>query len=215
VVLFMNKGMKKKLLLLRHAEHEAAHLHQFIGSTDIGLSELGRSQAASVVSFIKGYRPSRYFCSPLKRCLETIQPLQGISIEINPDLREVDFGSWERKTFDQIQTLDPEIVNQWADFSPAFSFPGGERLEDFLIRIQRAASAITSCSEDTILAATHAGVIRALLCHFLGLDPRQYVLFNVDYGSLTVLDLFGDKGVLTGLNHSCFSEGSMLWDKSF
>ncbi len=207
--------MKKKLLLLRHAEHEAAHLHQFIGSTDIGLSEHGRRQAASLISLIRRYRPGRCLCSPLKRCLETIQPLQGISTEINADLREVDFGSWERKTFDEIQQSDPETVNQWADFSPAFSFPGGERLEDFLIRIQRAASTFVSCPEETILAVTHAGVIRALLCHFLGLHPRQYVLFNVDYASLTILDLFGGKGVLTGLNHSCFSEDTTSWDTLF
>ncbi len=211
----MNKEMKKKLLLLRHAEHEAAHLHQFIGSTDIGLSEHGRGQAATLVSLIKRYRPDRCFCSPLKRCLETIRPLQGISTEINLDLREVDFGFWERKTFDEIQESDPQIVNQWADFTPAFSFPGGERLEDFLIRIQRAASTVISCPEATVLAVTHAGVIRALLCHFLGLYPRQYVLFNVDYASLTILDLYDDKAVLTGLNHSCFSECTMPWDTSF
>jgi alpha-ribazole phosphatase len=211
----VHSEMKKKLFLLRHAEHEAAKYHQFIGSTDIGLSEHGRRQAELLASLVQRHQPGRCLCSPLKRCIETIQSLQGISIEINADLREVDFGSWERKTFEQIQTSDPEIVNQWADFSPAFSFPSGERLEDFLIRIQRVASAITSCPEDAILAVTHAGVIRALLCHFLGLHPRQYVLFSVDYGSLTILDLFGDKGVLTGLNHSCFSEDKTPWETSF
>jgi broad specificity phosphatase PhoE len=130
-----------------------------------------------------------------------------MSIKIDPDLREVDFGFWEGKTFDQIRISDPEAVNRWADFDSAFSFPGGEQLEDFLIRMQRAAASLASCPEDNVLAVTHAGVIRALLCHFLGLHPRQYVLFNVDYASLTILDLFGDKGVLKGLNYPCFSEG--------
>jgi broad specificity phosphatase PhoE len=148
------------------------------------------------------------------RCRETLQPLSGIQSEIDSDLREVDFGSWEAKTFDQIQISDPEAVNQWAAFDPAFSFPGGEKLDDFLVRMQRVASALISCPEDTILAVTHAGVIRALLCHFLGLHPRQYVLFNVDYASLTILELFGDKGVLKGLNYPYFSEGIKPWDKS-
>jgi alpha-ribazole phosphatase len=205
--------VKKKLLLLRHAEHKAARYHQFVGSTDIALSEQGRRQAIAVIPFIEKHRPCRCFCSPLSRCLETIQSLPGLSVDIDPDLREVDFGAWEGKTFDQIQLSDPEAVNRWAKFDPAFSFPGGEQLEEFLLRVQKVAAAIVSCREDTILAVTHAGVIRALLCHFLGLHPRQYVLFNVDYASLTILELFGDKGVLTGLNYPCIS-GDIKWDKS-
>jgi alpha-ribazole phosphatase len=197
--------VKKELLLLRHAEHRAAQHHSFIGSTDIALSEQGHRQAASITCLVEKYRPARCLCSPLRRCLETIQPLSGLPVEINNDLREVDFGAWEEKTFDQIRKSDPEVVNRWADFDPAFSFPGGERLKEFLIRVKRIASVLVSCPEDTILVVTHAGIIRALLCHFLGLHPRQYVLFDVDYASLTILELFGDKGVLTGLNYPCLS----------
>jgi alpha-ribazole phosphatase len=192
--------VKKNLLLLRHVKHAAAENHTFIGSTDVGLAESGHLQAASLVSFLQSYQPERCFCSPLKRCLETISPVSGIRIEINPDLREVDFGRWEGMTFDQIQQSDPVAINQWADFSPDFSFPGGERLDDFLVRVRRVADAITSCPEKTILVVTHGGVISALICHFLGLHPRQYVLFNIEFGSLAILDLFGDKGVLRGLN---------------
>ncbi len=200
--------MKKKLLLLRHAAHKAEHHSQFYGRTDFVLSEQGCRQAASLASFIKKYQPEACFCSPLKRCLETVRALSGISIEINPDLQEVDFGFWEGKTFDQIHQLDPAAVQRWADFDPAFAFPGGEGLEEFLIRIRRVAAVIVDHPANTLLAVTHAGVIRALLCHFLGLHPRQYVLFNVDYASLTILELFGDKGVLAGLNYPCFSEGT-------
>jgi alpha-ribazole phosphatase len=204
--------VRKKLLLLRHALHAAAQNHKFYGCTDVGLSEQGHLQAASLISTIEKHRPERCVCSPLLRCRETIQTLIGMPIEIDPDLREIDFGSWEGKTFDQIQQSHPAAVNQWAKFDPAFSFPGGERLEDFLIRVQRAAHAIVSCPEKTVLAVTHAGVIRALLCYFLGLHPRQYILFNVDFASLTTLELFDDKGVLTGLNYQSFNEGLLPWD---
>ena len=194
--------VNKQLLLLRHARHAAAENHTFIGSTDIELSEEGRRQAASMDAFLQPYHPERCFCSPLKRCIETIRTFAGLQVEISPDLREIDFGNWEGKTFDQIQEMDPEAVNQWSCFDPEFSFPGGERVSDFLVRIDHVATALASCPEKTILVVTHAGIIRALICHFLGLSPRQYLLFNIQFGSLAILELFGDKGVLAGLN--CF-----------
>jgi alpha-ribazole phosphatase len=134
--------VKKNLLLLRHARHAAAEYHGFIGSADVGLDEDGRLQAASIEPLLQSYQPERCFCSPLKRCIETIKPFSQIQVEINPDLREVDFGRWEGMTFDQIRQSDPAAINQWANFDPEFSFPGGERLEDFLNRARRAADFI-------------------------------------------------------------------------
>jgi broad specificity phosphatase PhoE len=186
-----------------HADSES---RRFYGSTDISLSDRGHRQAAAVVSAIQAYRPERHFCSPLQRCLETIQPIAKSSIEILSDLREVDFGSWEKKTFDEIQAENLAAVNRWGEFDPAFAFPGGERLEDFFERIRRVASFMADVPEKTVLAVTHAGVIRSLICHYLGLNPRNYVLFNVDYCSLTVLEIFKDRGVLLGLNYPCSKE---------
>jgi len=171
-----------------------------VGSTDFGLSESGRLEAASITLLIKARRPECCLCSPLMRCIQTAECISGVRFEINPDLREIDFGSWEGRTFEEIQQSDPAAVDRWAAFDPDFSFPGGERIADFSARVRSVADALVARPEETILAITHAGIIRALICHFLGLHPRQYVLFNVDYASLTVLDLFDGRGVLAGLN---------------
>jgi alpha-ribazole phosphatase len=186
--------------------HAAVESRGFYGSTDIRLSDRGQLQAAAIVSAIHEYHPERYFCSPLQRCLETIQPVADLPIEILPDLREVNFGSWEGKTFEEIQAVDPVVVDRWAEFDPAFAFPGGECLGDFLERIRSVGSFMASVPEQTVLAVTHAGVIRSLICYYLGLSPRNYVLFNVDYCSLTIVEIFKDKGVLLGLNYHCSKE---------
>jgi alpha-ribazole phosphatase len=192
--------MKKTLLLLRHAKHAASESRSFIGSTDIELSAEGRHQADAMIPFLQEHQPERCLCSPLVRCRETISSFAGITKEIDVDLREADFGRWEGKSFEQIQEMDSDAVAQWANFDLNFSFPGGERLSDFCDRIDRVAESIAGCPENTILAVTHAGVIRALICRFLGLHPRQYLLFHVDYCSLAILDLFDGKGVLRALN---------------
>ena len=53
---------------------------------------------------------------------------------------------------------------------------------------------------DTVLAVTHGGIVRAMICHILGLRPRNYVLFDVAHAACAVIDVFEDKGVLSGLN---------------
>lgn len=53
-----------------------------------------------------------------------------------------------------------------------------------------------------MLAVTHGGVIRAMLCRLLGLSPRQYVLFEVGYAGMAVVHLYDGKGVLAGLENA-------------
>lgn len=200
-------GKVKRVLLLRHGSHAFSLDRTFIGSTDVSLSEQGRREAVALRELIQAWRPERCLSSPLKRCRETIDLASGIAVEALPDLREIDFGRWEGKTFDAIRSIDPDLVDRWARFDPEFGFPGGERLADFAARIGRVAGVIASCPETTVLVATHAGVIRALICHFLGLDLRHYLLFNVDYASLAIVNLFGDRGVLAALNSGPCKEG--------
>jgi alpha-ribazole phosphatase/probable phosphoglycerate mutase len=54
--------------------------------------------------------------------------------------------------------------------------------------------------EAKIGVMTHGGVIRTMICLALGLDAKNYLLFDVRPASLTVLELFDQGGVLSGLN---------------
>jgi broad specificity phosphatase PhoE len=51
------------------------------------------------------------------------------------------------------------------------------------------------------VAFTHGGVIRVALCRLLGLDSRQYLLFDVGPGCVARVQLYGGLGVLTGLHN--------------
>lgn len=194
---------RKTLLLLRHGATAPNSERRFIGSTDHPLSSFGRRQLTTAASSLRAYNPERCFCSPMRRCLETARavlagsPLQP---EILPELREIDFGDWEGKTFEETQTSNQACIQHWAKFDPAFCFPGGERLADFISRVKRAAKQISSSPHSSVVVVTHGGVIRLLICHFLGLRMRKYVLFEPAPGSLTVMNLFDSgKGTLAAL----------------
>lgn len=203
----------KTLILVRHGLLASQHRHRFIGSTDLPLAREGGQQAEALAEVLAGLhaihpsgvpetgaQPLRVLCSPLRRARETAEVVArrlGLEIEIDPDLREIDFGQWEGLTFEEILALDPHRVNQWAEYNPAFSFPGGEALGDFQARVRRAADRMASEPSETLLAFTHGGVIRAMICYLLGLQFRQYLLFDIRPASLTTLQLFHHKGVLT------------------
>ena len=197
--------MARHVLLLRHGELGPAHAGRFWGRTDVPLCDTGRQQAQRLAAMLRSYKIDRCLCSPLLRTRQTAELAlagAGIDSHLDPDFREIDFGDWEGKTFAEIEHACPDAVKQWADFADDFAFPGGESLAGFLRRIRSIADRIAADPAETLLAVTHGGVIRALICHYLGLSPRQYVLFDVRCATLTRIDLFDGRGVLVGLNLS-------------
>jgi len=196
--------MAKKMLLARHASTGTRNFGRFIGSSDIPLGENAAEEIARLASVIAEYRPTATFCSPMQRAVRTADMLAERTmigaIHVTEDLREVDFGRWEGLSFDEIAENDSELVKRWSIWSPEFTFPDGEAIADFLGRTGSNAEKLASCPEETILVVAHGGVVRAMLCHLLGLPTKHYLLFDVKPARLATLDLFPEGGVLTGLN---------------
>lgn len=163
----------------------------------------GIGQATRFAAELGRRRPTRCYCSPLARTRQTariISEATGLPVTMDSELREVNFGEWEGLTFDQASARNPEAIARWASFSDDFAFPGGESLREFLGRIQRMADRLAADPAERTLVITHGGVIRALICHLLGLSPRSYVLFEIQCAALTTIKLFEGRGVLAGLN---------------
>jgi broad specificity phosphatase PhoE len=120
---------------------------------------------------------------------------------VDARLAEVDFGRWEGLTIEQVTADDAEAVERWAKGARDFAFPGGEKLSDFADRVVEVANAMAEDQCETVVAFTHGGVIRHLICHYLGLPFKRHpLLFEIHYASLSTIALFNGKGVLSGLN---------------
>ena len=192
----------KELLLIRHGESLHAG-ERYIGRTDTPLTTHGHTQAEWIANRLcEGALDAVYVSSSL-RARETIRPLlnkQQMDCVVEADLREIDFGSWEGLSFEEIQAQAPELVTEWALNRMDFCFPGGERLDAFWKRVCRVGDVLASAPGQRLAVVTHGGVIRYLLCHFLGLAPEQHRMFQVDLGSITTLTLQDGFAVLKGLN---------------
>lgn len=195
--------MEKTIFLVRHGETDGNKDRRFIGSTDLPLNSAGREQVSSLKPLIGRIDIGRCICSPYLRCRETAGILlrdSSLNVSTDERIKEADFGKWEGLTFSEISASYPEDVRRLMAFDDKFTFPQGETLRDFLARIRSFALHIDDSRDDRVLIVTHGGVIRFLLCHWLQLNLRHHVIFDVALAALTTVRLYSGKGVLAGFN---------------
>lgn len=180
-----------QLHLFRHFAHQGK-VGAFYGSTDLALKEL-------MPKPLKIHEDTKIFSSPLLRCRQSLECL-NLKAEVHLDFaKEVDFGAWEGLTYSEIEKNYPQEVKDWQR-QEEFAFPQGEKLKAFHKRIEALAELINSQEQDVFLM-THGGVIRHLICHYLGLHYDKSLAFKVDTGSLSSIEIFPEGlGVLNSLN---------------
>ncbi len=193
------KDSYKEVYLLRHGETTMAG--RYVGALDVPLSKKGDKQTASLAPLVKSIAVEYVFCSPLLRCRQTLTNLDlTVQFEFNNDLKEINFGRWEGKSFAEILAMDGDLVTQWSLNPDKFGFPDGESIENFQRRVVRAKKTVTDNEYRKILIVTHGGVIRYLLCYFLGLSVKNYLAFDVQLGKMSVLRIYPTGGVITAFN---------------
>ncbi len=100
-----------------------------IGQTAVDLSSAGRSSLESLAERACRLIPDRIISSDLKRCrllTEQIAARLCIAPVYDPIWREIDFGSWENRTWDAIRDEEREALAEWAADFVTIAPPGGE-----------------------------------------------------------------------------------------
>lgn len=190
----------QQLFLVRHCATEVEK-GRFVGSTDVSIA----AGCEKKIAAIAGLLPQNCicYCSPMLRTLQTHALLckYGLNqkVMIDERVKEIDFGRWELKNFEEISHEEPEMIDDWKDYQ-RFVFPDGDSVSGFMNRV---ASWLNEIREDTsknIVLVAHGGVIRYLICLALQIPTDKYLLFDVKSASLTTINLFPEGGVLTGFN---------------
>lgn len=152
--------------LIRHGKTEANERHLYCGSTDQSLSEEGAAELRALSYNIKN---ARFLTSGMKRTNETLQILFGdVPWEADPRFREVDFGSFEMHSYEELK--DTAAYQQWLTGDNEANIPpGGESGAQMR---QRVLQAFSQLREDTVLV-THGGVIAAIMAHCFPEENRS------------------------------------------
>lgn len=194
-------GMAERLILIRHGDLGERWRGRYVGRIDVPLSAEGRQQAVALAIPVDRMDRARFWVSPLLRARETAEIALGGTgrFEVDENLREIDFGRWDGMSFPEILAADPDAVDRWSAMEEGFVFPEGEGIADFRKRIRAAAERIIADPAESVVLFAHGGVIRFLICRFLGLPDRHHLLFEIGPASVSEIRV-GGGGVLTLLN---------------
>jgi broad specificity phosphatase PhoE len=182
-----------QLLLVRHAEVETRYHRVFGGRIDMGLSPRGHEQSTALAKYLSGRHFDAIYASPMKRVQETIQPLLAVKEHrpvILPGLREVDFGDWTGLGWEDVQKRFGESPFEWLEKMARDGFPNGENELAFRSRVEPCVEQILrDHSGQKILVACHGGTVRMILFILLNLALPKTTHFEVDYASLTKVEI--------------------------
>lgn len=196
-----------RLILLRHGDVEGLVPPRFRGRRDLDLSDLGRRQAQAAAQRIaQDSQPGLIYSSPLRRCLQTAQPLARtcrLEVVTDADLNDLDFGDWEWLTLEEARTRSPALYERWLSAPQLVRFPGGESLQDLFARTANVLRVVLERhSGGTAVIVSHDSVTRALLLQVLGLPPSAYWSVAPDPCSISEVIYSGLRGTVRRLNET-------------
>ena len=175
------------LLLVRHAvtEHTGARLSGWMPG--LHLSEEGLRQAEGLAGRLEPVPVDAVYASPLERCQETAAAFadaRGLKIQTLEDVGEVRYGDWTGRA---IKELGKEPLWKVVQASPsAARFPAGESLYEMQARAVLAVERLREAHPgQTVLVCSHADVIKALTCHYLGMHLDLFQRVVVSPASVT------------------------------
>ena len=125
------------------------------------------------------------YSSPTKRCAHLAQQF-GDGIEQDNRLLEYDFGEWEMRPWDDI---DSGALHAWMQDFVNVRPPGGETLMEMFDRVQEFLDGLRQSQHSRVLITTHAGVIRCVWASLLHIPLVQIFKINVGYGTILHIQL--------------------------
>jgi alpha-ribazole phosphatase len=201
-----------RLVLVRHVEPDGSVRGRCYGRFDVGLSESGRRHAEELGKALSPLGLEAIYGSGLRRALETAEAIAaplGLSVQVDPALRELDFGEFEGRSYDELAAAEPLLYRAWMENPTAVRFPSGESYADLRARVLRLLAEVREHHRQSVIGiVAHGGVTRTVLADALGMPNDRIFDLEQDYGGVSVIDWFGEHAVVRVLNADLASERS-------
>jgi broad specificity phosphatase PhoE len=178
------------LYFIRHGETDWNAAARLQGQRDIPINAIGRGQAAEAGRRLASVLPEPdslpWIVSPMSRTRETAE-LARAAIGLPPErygmddrLKELTFGEWEGKTWQELRAVDDDAVN--ARFNDKWGFvpPDGE---SYAMLRDRIAGWLETIRQDVVVVS-HGGVARVLCVLMAGLAETQAADADIWQGRL-------------------------------
>jgi alpha-ribazole phosphatase len=169
-------------ILIRHAR-PAMTAGLCYGRTDLALEDPIDPHPSTIVDKLAAHVPQRLLASPLQRSRLTAEAIAKEAdlpaIEIDAQLMELDFGTWEGCQWDDLPRHE---IERWARDLVHGNPHGGESAADLLARVTAWADATAATPASCVWAVTHAGCMRALAAHWLQRPLSETLQWPLQWG---------------------------------
>jgi probable phosphoglycerate mutase len=193
--------MATRIYYVRHGETPWNVEGRLQGRHDIALNARGRGQAVHCGEVLADLfaREGRaavaiaYLCSPLGRARETMELLRGAlglpaeGYQVDEQLTEIAFGTWEGFTIAELHNRDPQRIAAREHDKWSFVAPGGE---SYRAVSQRMGKWYEGLSDEAVVCA-HGGTARGLMAYLGIAKPAAAPLVDIAQGVVYVFE--GDK----------------------
>jgi alpha-ribazole phosphatase len=179
-----------RLVLVRHAEPQEDARGRCYGRLDVGLSPGGLRDAERLAGELAGTSYDAVYASPRLRAVATAEPVaaaKGLEVVVDADLRELDFGDFEGRRYEEIEQSEPELFRRWMETPTEVRFPNGEAYADLRERAVRVLDGVRARHACAVVV-THGGVIRAGVATWLRMPDDAIFRVDLGYCGVTVVD---------------------------
>jgi broad specificity phosphatase PhoE len=178
------------LYLIRHGATDWTRDRRLAGRRELGLSLEGRVQADELAERLAPLDLAEVLSSPLPRAIETAERIatrHRIDVARDPRLTDLHAGKWEGAALADLSQRDE--FRRFLDDPIASPIPGGEALTD--VRDRMLASTMQALVDNElgahIAVISHAGPLRILIAHYLGMELASFHRLRLQPASVTAL----------------------------
>jgi broad specificity phosphatase PhoE len=183
--------MAATFFLVRHASFDGLG-EELVGRAEgFHLNSKGKQEATNLAHRFASVRIAAVHSSPRARAQETAQAIAGragLSVQIDADLDEIDYGEWTGKAF---RDLDGDF--QWRQFNVFRSISKIPHGESMVGVAQRAIELLDrqrrTYEGKSAVLVTHADWIRAALAHYSGICLDLMQRLEISTASISILKL--------------------------
>ncbi|WP_420174966.1 histidine phosphatase family protein [Luteococcus sp. OSA5] len=163
-----------RLVLLRHGQTDWNVEGRFQGQLDVGLNDVGRSQARLAAPHVAALQPDALVSSNLSRASETasfVAAETGLVANLDERVQEINVGSWGGLTGFEMAERDPGFADALRSGRDFRRSPEGETADEVGVRMRMALTDIAGLHEGlTTVVVSHGLAIRMACGYLLGWD---------------------------------------------
>jgi len=162
---------------IRHGQTDWNLEGRYQGQSDVPLNQNGLAQARSLIEALNGQSFAAVYSSDLVRARQTAEYIAdhlGLTVQIEPRLREINQGEWEGVLVDDIRARYAEIWSQRTVDPANVRPPGGETVREVATRVYATLDDITRLFPNgQVLIVSHGLSIATAICRDKGIPVGQ------------------------------------------